>query len=119
MSARLTAQETMLRSITEAEWQRTVQDMLTATGWIWFHAPDNRPGKNGRVQNIKAGYPDLTAARGDRLIFIELKRETGRTTPEQIKWLTALADTGHAETYIFRPSDVARVAQVLAPNWAA
>lgn len=117
MSARLTDRDRIIRTVTEAEWQKTVQDMLTATGWLWYHAPDNRPGKNGRVQGIKAGFPDLVAVRGTRVLYLELKRETGKASADQIRWLAALTAAGQ-EAHVFRPSDVARVAQLLAPNWA-
>lgn len=118
MSARLTDRDRIIRTITESEWQKTVQQMLTATGWLWYHAPDNRPGANGRIQGIKAGFPDLVAVRGNRVLYLELKRETGRTSPDQLRWLTALTDAGQ-EAHVFRPSDVARVAQLIAPDWAA
>lgn len=118
MAARLTPQEKALRSITEKDWQNTVTVLLTAYGWRWWHGADNRPGLNGRVQNIKAGLPDIIAARGDRLIFAELKRETGKTTPEQDIALTALGAAG-AETYVWRPRDISVVRKVLMPGWAS
>lgn len=117
MTTRLTARDRQLRSIAEAELQRTVQAMLTATGWLWYHAPDNRPGRAGHVQNVKAGFPDLIAVRGARTIFLELKRETGTTTPEQKTWIAALLAAGH-EVHVIRPSDIENLAHILAPNWA-
>ena len=48
----------------------------------------------------------------ERLIFAELKKEVGRTTPEQDSWLAALKVTG-AEVYIWRPSQLQEVVQIL------
>jgi hypothetical protein len=117
MAARLTARDLQLRSITERDWQAKVQQLLTAFGWMWYHAPDNRP-VNGRVQGIKAGFPDLVAVRGGRLLFIELKKQTGKTTPEQDRWLAAAAAAG-AEAHIWRPGDSARVSEVLRQEFKA
>lgn len=117
MAARLTARDIQLRAISERDWQATVTQMLTAFGWLWYHAPDNRP-VNGRIQGIKAGFPDIVAVRGRRILWIELKRETGKTSPDQDTWLGRLGDAGQ-ETYVWRPSDSARVAEVLRHEFAA
>ncbi|QGJ88093.1 nuclease [Arthrobacter phage Edmundo] len=116
MPPRLTDHQRRLRTITEAAWQKKVQDLLTLYGWKWYHAPNNRPGKGGHVQNIKAGYPDITAARGKRSLYAELKTETGRTTPEQDEWLEAMAEAGH-ETYVWRPRDIDEVITILSSQW--
>lgn len=114
MAARLTDQQKALRAISEAEWQKTVTVLLTAFGWRWWHAPDNRPVK-GRVQRVRPGLPDLIAVRGDRVIFAELKRETGKPTPEQVDALAALGEA--TEAYLWRPSDIDEVRRVLMPGW--
>ncbi|ASR83900.1 hypothetical protein SEA_SHROOMS_19 [Arthrobacter phage Shrooms] len=116
MPPRLTDHDRQLRTITEAAWQKKVQDLLTLYGWKWYHAPDNRPGRGGYVQNIKAGYPDIHAVRGKRSIYAELKRETGKTTPEQDEWLEALSEAGH-ETYVWRPRDIDEVITILSSQW--
>jgi VRR-NUC domain len=115
VAPRLTPHQKLLRTIPEKGWQGTVEDVLKVYGWLYYHAPDNRP-INGRIQNVKAGFPDLIAVRGPRHLAIELKRETGKTTPEQDTWLAAFAEAG-AECYVWRPSDHAEVLRVLAPGW--
>lgn len=117
MAARLTDRERALRAVTEKQWQKQVEQMLTALGWRWYHAPDNRPAKNGAVQNVRSGWPDLFAVRGERRIAIELKSEIGRVSPEQEEWLAALGIAG-IETYIWRPRDAKDAAAVLAVQWA-
>ena len=117
MSARLTVEERQLRGITEAEWQRQVTDLASLRGWTWWHAPDNRPivARSGKryVQPVRPGFPDLLLVRRERLVFAELKRETGVLTSDQAVWLAALEAAG-AETHVWRPSDLAQVQEVLA-----
>ena len=118
MSTRLTPEVRALRTMTEAAWQRTVEGIATANGWLIFHAPANRPviAKSGAryVQNIRAGFPDLVAVRGKRLLFAELKREgpQGVVSQAQADWMTALGETA-AEVYLWTPSDLPTVREVL------
>ena len=49
------------------------------------------------------GYPDVTAVKGHRLVYAELKTEKGKVTPTQEQWLEELA-TAHREVYVVRPS---------------
>jgi hypothetical protein len=117
VSARLTAEDHRLRAITEAAHQATVCEVADWYGWSWWHAPDNRPvrARSGRtyVQNIRRGLPDLILCRGPRLIFAELKTETGRVKTEQAEALAALSRAG-AETYLWRPSDLPAIEATLA-----
>jgi len=39
-----------------------------------------------------AGYPDYTAVRPPRVLFIELKDEVKKSTPEQEEWLRLLEE---------------------------
>ena len=49
-----------------------------------------------------AGFPDIVATRGARLVLCELKTATGRLRPEQRVWLDEL-DKTPAEVYLWRP----------------
>ena len=82
--------------MTERELQSNVTRLAKQEGWLCFHVVD--------AKRSAPGYPDLTLARGSRLIFAELKSETGRLRPEQIDWLDTLAETGN-EIYTWRPED--------------
>jgi hypothetical protein len=115
MAKRLSDQERALRAIPERELQKQVQKLLNLYGWRWFHAPDNRVA-NGHIQNIKAGFPDLCAVKGSRLIFAELKRQTGVLHPDQIEWHEALAAAGHT-VYVWRPSDLPDLPVILRTDW--
>ena len=48
------------------------------------------------------GWPNITAVRGDQLLFAELKAEKGKVTPEQQAWLDVLANVG--TTAVWRPA---------------
>lgn len=116
MPKKLTDEERLLRAITEASFQRDVEAVLNRFGWLYFHAPDNKPNRFGHIQNIKAGFPDLVAVRYDRVIYAELKREKGVVSEDQQKWHDALKRAGQ-EAYIWRPSDMTELTGILSPSW--
>lgn len=82
--------------MTEKQLQQNVQATLRAFGWMSYHTWLS-------VRSV-AGYPDIVAIRGNRLIAIELKSERGDVRPEQQEWLDAFAAAG-SEAVIWRPSD--------------
>lgn len=105
MSARLTDADRALRIITEAQWQARVINIAESYGWTWYAPPRAGVRAKGSVRQVPAGWPDLCLARGPRLVFAELKRETGKISPAQDEWLRKLAATS-AEVYTWRPSDL-------------
>lgn len=54
-------------------------------------------GKTGK------GYPDLTLCRAPRIVFVELKSETGKLTDQQARWTAGLEACPHVEVYVWRP----------------
>jgi hypothetical protein len=68
-----------------------------------------------------AGFPDLVLVREGRLIFAELKRQTGRTTTQQDIWLKALQTCEYddwqslmaVKVVVWRPSDWPAVERAL------
>lgn len=95
----------VLPSITEKQWQADVIQLARMSGWLEYHPYDSR--------RSQPGWPDLALIRPPRLVFAELKTERGRLTNEQEKVLCMLSQCG-VETYIWRPSDLERVARILA-----
>jgi lipopolysaccharide export system protein LptC len=81
--------------VTEAQFQRQVTDLAELLGWRWAHNADSR--------RTQAGQPDLTLIR-DRVVYVELKTDTGRVRPEQESFMAALRAAG-AEVYVIRPRD--------------
>lgn len=109
MAPRLTAADRLLRSIDETAWQAHVEAFARLGRWRWYHAPANRPsvGRGGKAfhrQTVNPGFPDLVLVRGPRLLAVELKRETGTVSPDQLAWLEAMAGAG-AEVGVWRPRD--------------
>jgi hypothetical protein len=92
----------------EAQFQQQVEQLAKAYGWKVFHAPDNRPGRNGKVQRVTAGFPDLVLVRGTELVFAELKTDKGRVRPEQAEWISALqaVSTALAGVFAFLEEDI-------------
>lgn len=98
------------RALTEKDWQQVVVDLALHRGWAVYHTFDSR--------RSQPGFPDLVLVRGARLVFAELKRETGQLTLPQQAWekaLTVVADANPTvEVYTWRPSDWPTVQEVLA-----
>lgn len=92
------------REMTEAQLQARVVAEAKRRGWLVYHTRYSL--------RSAAGYPDLHLVRGERSVFVELKRETGRVTGAQEVWLEALRRAGH-EVYVWRPSDEAEIEGVL------
>ena len=90
------AQEVMWNAVTEKDLRQTVTDLAHHLDWdVWWtwtsiHSPPD--------------FPDLTLVRCKRLIFAELKTQTGKVTPGQQRCLDLLGAC--AETYVWRPSDM-------------
>lgn len=89
-------------SMTEDQLLAAIREYATLKKWLCYHTHDSR--------RSEPGFPDLVLVRRGRLIFAELKREEGRTSPEQKAWLEKLADVerysqGNVRVYTWRPSD--------------
>lgn len=93
-----------LRDVTERELTAQVVELAKMLGWRRYHT--------WRSKHSAAGYPDETLVR-DRVIFLELKTETGRVSAEQRDWLRAL-DQANAEVYLIRPRHLDQLAHILA-----
>jgi hypothetical protein len=63
----------------------------------WYHTH--------RSDRSEAGYPDLHIVGAGGSLFRELKRETGKVTDEQQRWLSLLAALGY-DVGVWRPSDL-------------
>lgn len=51
--------------------------------------------------------------RPPRIVIAELKAESGKVTEHQARWLALLGACPGVETYLWRPSDLERIAEVL------
>lgn len=94
-----------LPPITEKEFQRQVLDLAGILGWSVYHPMLSKWSERG--------WPDLALIRPPRLVFAELKRENGKTTEHQDRWLDMLRACPGVETFLWRPSDFDGIATVL------
>lgn len=81
---------------------RTARAVAPELAWL-HHSPNGgrRDGFTGgqmKALGTKPGFPDLVlpvpSPSGWTGLAIEMKSDTGRTTPEQVAWLDRLADSG-------------------------
>ena len=101
----------------EESFQRTLVQFAQARGWhiahfrcvpVWrgnhitYQTPTSANGN---------GFPDLVLAR-DRVVFAELKTQTGRLRPDQQVWRGKLLAAG-AEHYVWDPRDWDEIRSVL------
>ena len=98
----------MNTTITERDLTGYVRDLARTFGWLRYHTWSS--------QHSPAGFPDEVLVRAPRLIFAELKSETGRLRPEQETWLEALRAVPGLEVYMWRPADMDAIAEVLRPD---
>ncbi len=102
-------------SATETEFQGQVIQLATTLSWRHMHVRRSiGKGRKWTTATNVVGWPDLVlvSPRFQRVIFAELKSETGKPTPEQLDVLGWLQAAGQ-ETAIWRPSNLDHIALVL------
>jgi len=101
----------------EADWMVAVGEALDWLGWRWIH---HRPGRTGSgwvtatQGNAAAGFPDVLAIRPPRVLFLELKTDKGRVSPQQEDWLAGLKDSGEEAHLIRLPREWDRLMELIA-----
>lgn len=94
----------MAEVVSEKEAQRTVVNLATLFGWLSYHTFDSR--------RSAGGFPDLVMVRGDRVVYVEMKKVGEEPREDQVKWLDALAAAG-CEVYVWTIDDVSESMRVL------
>lgn len=95
----------LAEQVTEKQLQDTVVRMAKLLGWLVYHTYDSR--------RSEPGFPDLVLTHPDHgTVFMELKREKGRVSKYQHRWMETLAASGE-RVYLVRPSDMDTVESVL------
>ena len=89
--------------MTEKQFQTQIVMVAKANGWIVYHTYDSR--------RSEPGFPDLVLVR-DRVLFRELKTNTGRVSVAQKDWGDALTKAG-ADFKVWRPSDLKAIIKEL------
>jgi hypothetical protein len=89
---------TLADAMTEADLQAKIRNLARQRGFnLVYHTYNSR--------RSDSGFPDLVMVNDGRLVFAELKSQKKEPTPDQRRWLYALANTG-AEVFVWRPSDL-------------
>lgn len=99
--------EDLLRFQTEAVFQSHVTTFAKQMGWMVYHTHNS--------QRSEPGFPDLVMIRPPRVVVAELKRVTGKVTPDQEKWLAAFRRIEHLKdsVFVWRPTDWPAIETVL------
>jgi hypothetical protein len=114
VTGRSTAAVAIASLISERDWQRQVTDAAELFGWTWVHFRPARTERGWRTPvsgPLGKGWPDLTLIR-ERVVYVELKAQGARLTPEQQAVHEALVRAG-AEVQFWRPSDLNAAVDVL------
>src|SRR5260221_14148207 len=82
-------------AMTEAELQHNVEQAARACGWLVYHTRF--------AFGSEPGFPDVVLLQGERLLFAELKRTTGKLTPAQEFWIWSLQTVPGIEVFVWRP----------------
>lgn len=93
----------------EAEFAKRIEDTLNMLHLRWHHETDSRKSK--------AGFPDYCIVGPGGVMFLEIKADKGRVTPQQQAWVDDLAAAGAVEgerglvvtAYVAYPQDWDRV----------
>ena len=92
----------------ESELLDNVLQLAKLRGWLaaHFRPAQTRRGWRTAVSGDGAGFPDLVMVRKDRCLFVELKSERGKLSPNQETWLGFLTGANQrGRVYVWRPSD--------------
>jgi hypothetical protein len=90
--------------VLEEDFLQAVRALAREHGWTTYHTRDSRKSD--------AGFPDLVLVRGRRLLWVELKTETGELSAAQRGWRDSLLAAGQ-DWRLWRPSDWATITETL------
>lgn len=82
--------------LSERQLQDLILNLARHLGWRSYHTFDSR--------RSQPGFPDLVLVRGSRVLWRELKAQTGRLSSEQHGWLHDLERAGQ-DAAVWRPAD--------------
>lgn len=118
MSGRLTDQQRRDRELSEDDLRVMADEVAALLGYEHMFVKPLRAAdgiwKTPTYGSLGKGFPDTTYihARTGRTIYVEYKRELGKTTPDQDRVLGILRAAG-LEAHVVRPSDFDRLVEIL------
>ena len=112
--------KTKAPQMSEKQFLAQVIELAKLYGWSCAHFRSARiQRKDGShyyatpVQADGEGWPDLVMARPPRLIFAEIKSESGIPSEAQMDWINCLNLCPPAEAYLWRPKDFDHIVAIL------
>jgi hypothetical protein len=97
---------TAVSKMREDELQREVLHLAESNGWLVCHVRKGKVRDGGFLTTTSAaGFPDVVMMRAPQLVFLELKSQAGRSSPEQLEWIAGLQACAGVEAYVARPKD--------------
>ena len=111
MPARRSLSKAALPAISEKAFQAQIVELARLRGWLCYHTHNSR--------RSASGFPDLCLVRLEkagqwaRLVFAEVKTDTGPLTREQREWLLYLTLVPGAEVRVWRPDDWQAIEELL------
>lgn len=93
------------QSVSERDFTEQIRQLATTLGWLRYHAWTSI--------RSPSGWPDEALVRAPRVVLAELKSEAGRVTDPQRRWLDELAGCPGVEVYLWRPSMLEAIAELL------
>ena len=93
--------------LTERDFQKQITDLAELLGWLWVHPRAGRTIDSWRTPMsgpLGQGWPDLVLIHPvrRRLLFVELKTDTGKLTAHQERVLELLRLV--APVHVWRPA---------------
>lgn len=100
-------------SYSEDDWERTIIAVFRREGWQCFHVPRMR-GRDGEwfTNTTEAGLTDWILVRPPDVVFLELKKQGGKPSREQVRLVRALQQCTQVTAGFGRPADVAALAGI-------
>ena len=94
--------ESELRAFTavkmpERQLSENVRQLCKVLGLLAYHPH--------RSDHSAAGWPDWAICVGDTLFLRELKSATGKLSPDQLRWLTALGQVRTVSAGVWKPQN--------------
>ena len=91
--------------MTERDFQSAIIDLAHLRGYRIHHCrPAVTPsGKWATHISGDPGFCDLVLAKPGRILFLEVKSDRGRVTPDQVAWLAALDTVSGVTARVVRP----------------
>lgn len=104
-------------AVSEAEWTTAIGDRLDYYGCIWHDTyPTRRTPGRWTPEHAGKGVPDLICLRPPRVLWLEIKTETGRVSPRQEAWLEGLRQSGQEAYIVNVPGDFNWLDDLLSPD---